>query len=409
MRQNWLYKTVLFLTGQTISLFGSSLVQFAIGWHLTLTTKSGMVMTLVTLFGFLPQVLISPISGVLADRFDRRKLIIFADTMIATFTLGLFVAFMLGYQELWLLYLISAIRSVGAGIQSPAVSALLPDIVPKDKLMKVNGLNSGVQSTMMLLSPAAAGGLYSALGIQATFLADVVTAAIGICILLTLKLEKRAALTEEQPHFMADMRSGIQYVLKTKWLYQFLGFYLIYALMYGPVVFLTPLMVARSFGEEPWRLVAHEMVFAGGMVGGGLLIGLLGNKMKNKTLMVIAACALFGLETFVMGLSRTFVFYLALMALMGLTIPAINTGSMTVMQLKVEPALMGRVFGLMSVIGSAAMPLSMALFGPLADVISVELQLVITGIVMVLIPLFTLRFKEMIAAGAAPAAQSSEA
>jgi Bacterial protein of unknown function (DUF894). len=399
MKNKWIKKVILFLTGQTITLFGSSLVQFAISWHMTLTTKSGTVLMISTLCGFLPQVIISPFSGVLADRFDRKKLIMLADGMIAFFTLGLFIAFSLGYQELWLLYLISAIRSAGSGIQTPAVSALLPDLVPEEKLMKVNGLNASIQSVMMLLAPAAAGGLYSAMGLQSVFLVDVVTAVIGIGILAFVKVQRKAAAPVEQITFFEDMKVGLRYVKMTKWLKQYMLFYLVYALMYGPVVFLTPLMVARSFGEEPWRLVAHETVFALGMIGGGFSISLLGDKFKNKSLMVIWACALFGVETLIMGFSKTFVFYLGAMLPMGLTLPYVNTGTMTVLQLKTDPPLMGRVFGMVSVIGSAAMPLSMAIFGPLADVVSVEAQLIITGVLMVIVSLFMLRCKEMIEAG----------
>ena len=372
MRSNWLKKTILFLTGQTITLFGSALVQFAISWHMTLTTKSGVVMTIATLCGFLPQLIISPFSGVLADRFDRKKLIMLADGMIAFFTLGLFAAFSLGYRELWLLYVISAIRAIGAGLQSPAVSAFLPDLVPEDKLMKVNGFNSAIQSAMMLIAPAAAGGLYARMGLQPVFLVDVATAIIGIGILFFIKVQQKAKNTLEPVTFFEDMKLGIRYVKNTAWLWQFLLFYLIYAFMYGPVVFLTPLMVARSFGEEAWRLVAHETVFAVGMIIGGFSVSLLGGKFKNKSLMVVWACALFGATTFLMGLSKTFIFYLGVM---------------------------GRVFGLMTVINSAAMPLSMVVFGPLADVISVELQLVVTGLLMIVISLGMLRAKEMLQAG----------
>src|SRR5699024_8066020 len=126
MASNWFKRTFLFLTGQTITLFGSSLVQFAIGWHITILTKSGLMMTISTLCGFLPQVFISLFAGVWADRFDRKKLIILADSLIAVCTAILALLFTMGYSEIWLLFVISAIRSLGAGVQSPAVSALLP-------------------------------------------------------------------------------------------------------------------------------------------------------------------------------------------------------------------------------------------------------------------------------------------
>ena len=398
MEKRWAGKAVLFLAGQTVTLFGSSLVQYAIGWYITLTTQSGLMMTIATLCGFLPQVLVSLFAGVWADRLNRKVLIILSDAMIAVCTALLAVLFSLGYSELWLLFVISAVRSLGAGIQTPAVGAFLPELVPADKLMRVNGVNASIQSVLMIVSPAAAGWLYGWLGLHPVFWVDVVTAAIGISLIALLKTAPRERTEKEPEHFFRDMLSGFGYMAKTRWLRQFMGFYLFYALMFGPVVFLTPLMVARSFGPESWRLMVHEMVFTAGSLLGGLMVGLWGG-FRNKVLTLIAASVAFGLTTFAMGFSPNFFFYLSVMLLMGVSMPFINTSSMTVLQTRVEPDLMGRVFGLSSIVGSSAMPLSMVVFGPLADVVSVELQLIVTGAAMTLIALYMLRFQEVRAAG----------
>lgn len=395
----WLKRVALFLTGQTITLFGSMVVQFAISWHITLTTKSGLMLMISTLCGFLPQLLISLFAGVWADRFNRKRIIILVDGVIAVSTAILAVLFMTGHTEIWLLFIVSAVRSLGAGVQMPAVSAFLPEIVPQEKLISVNGINSSIQGVMMLLAPAAAGGVYAAIGLEAALWIDVITAAVGISLLLLLKTAPIVREAHEQEHFFRDMFSGIRYVAGEKWLRQFLLLYLVLALTFGPVVFLTPLMVARSFGEEPWRLMVHEMVFAGGSIAGGILAGIIGAKFRNKIHMVIFGSAAFGLTTLIMGFSPNFWFYLGIMLPMGVVMPFMNTASMTVLQTRVRPDLMGRVFGLVAIIGSGGMPLSMVLFGPLADIMSVELQLIITGVLMIGISLFMLRMKEMVAAG----------
>jgi len=399
MKSNWHKKTVLFITGQTVSLFGSMIVQFAISWHITLTTKSGLMLTVATLCGFLPQLLISLLAGVWADRFNRKKLIIAADSMIAISTAVLAVLFTLGYDQIWLLFIISAIRSLGAGIQMPAVSAILPDLVPEESLMRVNGINASIQSVMMLVAPAAAGGLYDLMGLGATFWVDVVTAAVAVSILLSLKISRKTPPPAEFPHVFIDILDGVEYVFSTKWLRQFLGFYLVYALMFGPVVFLTPLMVARSFGDDAWRLVVHEMVFASGMTVGGIIVSVFAKKFKNKVVMLTLFSIAFGITTLVMGFSPNFWFYLGVMLPMGVTIPFINSGSMTVLQTRVQPELMGRVFGLVSIISSGSMPLSMVVFGLLSDYVSVESLLILTGGLMIIIALVAFSFKEMIAAG----------
>ncbi len=241
--------------------------------------------------------------------------------------------------------------------------------------------------------------------LRVIFWVDVLTAAIGISLLLALRTEREVSADlqdEERPHVLKDMLGGIHYVIKTAWLRQFLGIYAAFALMFGPVVFLTPLMGARSFGEESWRLVAHEIAFAVGAIAGGVISSIFADKFKNKVILVVISCGAFGAATLVMGFSEGFIFYLGVMTLLGLTMPFFNTGSMTVMQTHVQPEIMGRIFGLVSIISSGVMPLSMAIFGPLSDLLSVETLLILTGALMVIISLFALRLREMVAIGQSP-------
>ena len=394
----WQKRIALFMTGQTISLFGSAMVQFAITWHVTLTTKDGGMIALAALCGFLPQIFISLFAGVWADRFDRKKMIILADSMIAVFTVALAVLFLAGYDRLWLLFAISAVRSIGAGIQTPAVAAYLTELVPQEHLMRINGINATVQSFTFLIAPVIANTAWTLTGIAPLFWIDAVTAVIGIGLLVLIKLPPREKSAVQRPHIFKDMASGLSYVFNTKWLKQFFTFNLLYMLVFAPVVFLTPLMVARSFGEEEWRLMVHEIVFSGGTIIGGVLVGAVSSKIRNKTNLLILFSTMFGLTTLVMGFSQNFWFYLGVMLPMGFTVPFINTSSMTVMQERVDPAYIGRVFGLISITGGV-LPLSMAFFGPLADHVSVELQLIVTGGIMVVLSLIFSRFKAMRAAG----------
>ena len=174
----------LFLASQAISLFGSALVQLAITWYITLTTQSGSMMTISIVCGFLPTLFVSPFAGVWADRFDRKLLIVVADSLIALCTLILAILFFMGYDSVWLLFVASAIRSLGAGIQMPAVGAFLPQFVPQEMLTKVNAINGTIQSTMTLLSPMLSAALLTVASIEAIFFVDVVTAALAVTILL---------------------------------------------------------------------------------------------------------------------------------------------------------------------------------------------------------------------------------
>lgn len=121
-KEQWRRNIVLFLSSQTVSLFGSSLVQYAIMWYITLNTKSGIMMTLYIICGFIPTFLLSPVAGVWADRYNRKVLIMLSDGMIALSTLVLALLFLMGYEEAWLLFVMAAIRALGSGVQTPARS-----------------------------------------------------------------------------------------------------------------------------------------------------------------------------------------------------------------------------------------------------------------------------------------------
>ncbi|KAB5846508.1 MFS transporter, partial [Bifidobacterium adolescentis] len=144
--QIWRRKTVLFIISQAITLFGSSIVQMAIIWQVALETSSGLWVTLLTLSSTIPQTVISFFGGVWADRYPRKRLIILADLGIALVTLMLAVILLVGETTniLPLLLVVSALRSFGSGIQSPAVSAVIPQIAPEEQLLRYNGINGSM-------------------------------------------------------------------------------------------------------------------------------------------------------------------------------------------------------------------------------------------------------------------------
>lgn len=128
MNTDWKKNIAFFLTSQTVSLFGSSLVQYAILWYITLNTQSGVMMTLAIICGFVPMFLLSPFAGVWADRYSRKWLIVLSDSIIAASTLVLAILFLLGYDQMWLLFVVSELagawrRSADTGCSGHAAAA----------------------------------------------------------------------------------------------------------------------------------------------------------------------------------------------------------------------------------------------------------------------------------------------
>lgn len=243
VKDNWKKNITLFLGSQTISLFGSSLVQYAIMWYITLNTQSGVMMTISIVCGFVPTFILSPIAGVWADRYNRKILIILSDSLIAISTLVLAILFLIGYDELWLLFVMSAVRAIGTGIQTPAVGAILPQLVPEDKLTKVNGTNGSIQALVMLVSPMVSGALLTMASIETIFFIDVITAAIAIFTLLAfLKIPAHAkALQKQTTSYFTDLQEGFTYIRNHDFLKKFFMFFAFFFVLAAPVAFLTPL------------------------------------------------------------------------------------------------------------------------------------------------------------------------
>jgi MFS transporter, DHA3 family, macrolide efflux protein len=397
---NWKRNIVLFLSSQTISLFGTALVQYAIMWHITLTTKSGVMMTISIICGFLPTFFLSPFAGIWADRYNRKKLIVWSDSLIALSTLILAILFMNGYDALWLLFVMSAIRALGTAVQTPAVGAILPLIVPEDKLTKVNGINGSIQALVTLSAPMLSAALLTMASIEVIFLIDVVTAAIAVAILLLfLKVKSHAKAAEQQvTSYFDDMRKGFDYVRNHDYIKKFFIFMAVFMLLVAPAAFLTPLQVTRTFGDDVWRLTAIEVTFSIGMMLGGALIASWGG-FRNKIHTMMLSTLIFGLCTIALGVVPNFWVYITIMGLAGVSMPLFNTPATVLLQEKVEGDYLGRVFGVMGMITSVTMPMGMLVFGPLADIVAIEWLLIVSGVLLFVQGFFLLGTKSLVEAG----------
>ena len=212
-KKGWRRNAVLFLVSQSITLFGSTLVQMAVVWYVTLSTSSGAWTAAFSICSYLPQFLISIPGGVWADRFSRKCLIISADLFTALITLVMIVLMPSLSTEPSLLsglLLMSVLRSLCAGIQTPAVNAALPQLVPAGQLQHFNGINAAFQSFVQFAAPAAAGAVLSFGTLRITLLSDIATAIPGILLLSALPLsgESPGNFSAESPGNFSTDSSG---------------------------------------------------------------------------------------------------------------------------------------------------------------------------------------------------------
>ena len=204
-RTGWQKRILLFLTNGCITLFGFTLVQMALVWYATMQTSSGVWVAAFTVCSYLPQFLISFIGGVWADRYHRKKLIIGADMLIAFATFVMVLAIPHISSEPALLgglLVMSVIRSLGAGIQTPAVNAVIPQLIPEDQLMRYNGINVTMQSIVNFAAPAVAGAVFAISTLRTTIMIDIVTAILGTADCPAWRFRNRILPLKKQVSFL---------------------------------------------------------------------------------------------------------------------------------------------------------------------------------------------------------------
>ena len=372
----WKKQTAFFLISQNISLFGSSVVGFAVICHITLETSSGVWMMIAMLCNLAPQFFVSLFAGVWADRYNRKFLIMLADGFIAVATLALAISFLLGFRKLELLLAVLAARALGASVQTPAVNAIYPQLAPEERLTKVQGVNQTIASISALVTPAVGGLLLVTAGIVGALFVDVVTAAIAIAI--TSFIRVRQPPKSHNKSVWKEIGVGISYIREHAKLRRLFICLLFTFSFVTPAFTLTPLMIERSFGNEVWRLTVHEIVWSGAMIASGVFVSVKG-KFQNKQRTIALCIVGFGVMFALMGLSWNYLSFLLFLGVAGLFWPVLSTVQTVFVQEAAPPDMLGRVISVIHLIITGTVPVAILFYGPLADVVRIETILLISS------------------------------
>lgn len=388
---NWKPKFFTIFAGQAISLFGSSLVQFALVWYLTRQTGSATVLATATLVAMLPQILLGPFAGALIDRWNRRLVMIFADGLIALATLVLAGLFWAGAVQIWQIYAILLIRSLGGAFHWPAMSASTSLMVPKEQLSRVAGANQTLQGLLGIVAPPTGALLIGVLPTQGVLLIDVFTALAAILPLFFIAIPQ-PLLTEAAPgekkSYWQDVRAGLRYVAAWPGLLAILVMAVLINFLLTPTGALMPLLVTRYFGLGALELGFTDTLWGVGMIAGGLLLSLWGGFKRRIATSLLGILGI-GLGVIITGLAPADKFWLALtgMGLSGMAQVFANGPLQAVIQSSVKPEMQGRVMSLINSGATAMTPLSLAVAGPLSDAIGIRAWYVFGGVVCLLMGL----------------------
>lgn len=384
-REDWKKPFFILWTGQAFSLLGSSLVQFGLIWYLTSTTDSAVVLTTATLVAMLPGVFLAPFAGALVDRWNRKKVMIIADSVVALSTLVLVILFWLGIIEVWHIYVISFVRGLGGTFHWPAVQSSTSLMVPVKHLSRVQGINQALNGVLFIAAPPLGALLVEVLDMYQVVAVDVVTAMIAVGMLLFIHIPQPARAPDSgavTPRMvLADTAEGFRYVAGWRGVVMVIGMALLINFLFAPAFTLLPLMVTRVFQGGAWHLGIINSAWALGMVIGGLLLGAWGG-FKSKIVTSLAGVAGMGLGALIVALAPENAFWVALagMVWLGLMNPIANGPLHALLQERIAPEMQGRVFTLIGAGANAMNPLSMIIAGPLAELLGLRFWYLLSGI-----------------------------
>jgi DHA3 family macrolide efflux protein-like MFS transporter len=380
---------------------GSLIVQFSITWWITVITGSALLLSLGTFLYFLPMVFIAPIAGVLADRWNRKTLIAVVDSFQALVTVWIIIFFYIGITDPLGVILINSLRGVCQAFHMPAVSAVVPTMVPKEKLSRINGVGILSTSLIQLIGPVIGALLMAFFSLQLILWIDVITFSIAIIPLLLIKIPSVRNSPEisertKTKSFKRDFKEGIITIRIIPGMLILIFLDVILNFFVAPFNVLLPLYIKEIHLGTAIDLAFLSIFINGGMILGGV-ITTLKKIWKHKITTYFVGLMILLVLLSVLGIAPTRVFLVLWLAsgMIGLVLPTINTIYMTIIQTTVPPDKMGRVSSVIQSISMLTFPIGTIIAGPLADAIGIRSVFFYGSIIAVLAVFLIWRFTKI--------------
>ena len=379
---NWKRNFNIFLVGQFLSGITSMIVQYSIIWYLTMQTGSATILSIASILGMLPMIVLSPFVGGIIDRSHKKRLLIMTDAVVAAFAVVLSIAGSISSEfPLWLVFVSLFMRALAQTFQQPTIQSSLPSLVPLNEITRANGLLGMIQSANFIIAPALGAFLYAIVPIQYLILLDVIGFVLGAGMLLLTKLPDNHE-NEDSTHFLADAKFGFNLLRSRRGLWITTLYGTLFTLFFMPVGSMFPLMTVQYFHGTVAQAGIVEVAWSAGMLFAGALIGIK-KTWKDRVKPMITAFFVIGFATAAAVLlpenSRGFWIFVGLNIIAGLAAPFFNTLLMAMIQESFPPETLGRVMGVMNSLMSISGPIGLIIAGPLGDKIGVQNIFLIGG------------------------------
>ncbi|MBY9014077.1 MAG: MFS transporter [Candidatus Lokiarchaeota archaeon] len=389
---------IYFMAGQQFSLLGSGIISFVITWWITIETQSVLYLSLATFLIFLPQVIVSPFAGVLSDRLNRKTIIFTVDSLQALLTFGLFIIFFTGFTHIWMILIIHTFRNVLYAFQVPTVYAILPSMVSKEKISRINGAGFVFSGLIFMIGPVLSALLLELFPITYIFLIDVVTFLIATIplFLITIPFQAKETKEDKEKSFMREFKEGFVVVKAIPGLFSMIVFAMIFNFVIRPFGVLWPYFINVLHDGSAFHLA---FLFGSIQVGNviGSLITSIKKEWKNKIKINLIGEMVFFTFYLLIILAPYQNFYLMMFgAFLGAIIFPITIATyLTILQTVVPSDKIGRVMSIDHTVSMAIAPIGALLVGPLVGLMGVVNLLLASAIIGIINPIFLWLFTKI--------------
>ena len=368
--------------GQAFSLAGSKIVQFALVWWLTELTGSATVLATATMVAMVPEIILGPIAGAYVDRWNRKRVMIVADGLIALASLWLAYQFWAGTMQVWYVYVVMLVRSFGGMFHYPAMAASTTLMVPKKHLSRVAGANQTLNGTLSIVAPVLGALLMSVLELHFVMLVDVGTAALAVLplIFVFIPQPEKNESSQTSISIWSDIKDAFHYLRGWKGMMAIIGLAMIFKIALTPAFSLIPLLVQDHFQGGAGEYSAIEAAAGVGILVGGLLISVWGG-FKKKVYSFMLGLFGIGVGIFLLGLLPGGAIQSAVVVVffIGFMIPIVDGPLMALLQSTIAPEMQGRVFSLAGSLFMLTSPIGLAIAGPVSDAFGLQIWYLVAG------------------------------
>jgi len=355
--------------GQIVSVLASTMSQFALTIFMFQETGSATALGLMQVFFITPFLIISPIAGVMIDRYNRKMMMMVSDLGAGLATLAILALQSLGLLEYWHLYVTSIVYGLGMAFQWPAYSAAISTMVPKEQLGRANGMMSLIEAGPGVIAPLLAGALLPFIKLTGILFFDVVTFLLAIGALMMVHIpqpDRTVEGAQGQGNIWKEAAYGFKYIFARPSL---LGLQMIFFAgnLFAGIGFtvLAPMILSRSGNDSLMLGSAQTAGAIGGLVGGVLMSAWGGFKRRSHG--VLLGWIWGGLSMAIIGIVGGLPVWITGLALTSVIVPLVNGSNQAIWQSKVAPDVQGRVFSARRLIAWFTNPISPIIAGTLAD------------------------------------------